>query len=104
MKPTTKSANDTMRLAFEQMQEDRETIRESYEKFSEQMTNLNDYAVNGANVNKCLELLTKQTAQLLELAKLQSTIKKHEDASLTSDDRDELYESLKEVVSLHGNK
>jgi len=105
-----KNTKDTLRLAYEQMQEDREVIKASYEKFAEQMTSLNDYAINGANVNKCLELLTKQTAQLLELAKLQNSMKRGaDDEHLTNRDADGVYNMIKsEVTELaprrNGNK
>lgn len=100
---------ETMKLAFEQMQEDREKVKDSYEKFAEQMDTLQDYAVNGANMNKCLELLTKQTAQLLELAKLQHNMRGDSD-HLTSKDAEGLYNMIgNEVTELkpksgNGNK
>jgi Tfp pilus assembly protein PilO len=95
MSKLTKTTHDTLNLAFEQMQEDRETIKDSYSKFADQMENLNDYAVNGANVNKCLELLTKQTAQLLELAKLQSSLKQADDNELSGRDFEGVYNLIK---------
>lgn len=89
-----KNAKDTLRLAFEQMQEDRKTIKDSYDKYSEQVETLADYMGTGLHLNKCLELLTKQTAQLLELAKLQGAGRKQTEESLSPDDRNEIYGQL----------
>jgi hypothetical protein len=90
-----KNTKETLKLAYEQMLEDREVIKASYQKFADQMDTLNDYAVNGANINKCLELLTKQTAQLLELAKLQNTIKRSADDHFSGRDAEGLYSMIK---------
>lgn len=90
----SKKFDNILEQAFEQMQKDREIIMESYDKFSNQVVDAQDYAVNGQNLNKCLELLTKQTGQLLEFAKLCQNEKKAAAANLSDEEKDGLYEKL----------
>ena len=90
----SRKALETLQLAYDQMKEDREKIKASYDKFAAQIDTLNDYAVNGQNINKCLELLTKQTAQLLELAKLQSATKKDDDEGFSTQEQTEIFDTI----------
>ena len=94
-----KKIKQTLEMAYEQMQEDRATIKESYEKFSGQVNSLQDYSFNGANLNKCLELLTKQTSQFLELIKLQNTIKGKDEEDFTSKDAEGVYNMINNEVT-----
>jgi hypothetical protein len=91
-----KEIEGALELAFEQMQEDRKTIKESYDKFAAQIHTLEDYAVSGMNLNKCLELLTKQTAQLLELGKIQGAGKKKSGSKLDPDEIQETFAQFKD--------
>ncbi len=83
-----------MQEAYEQIQHDRQMMRECYDKFSEQVNNIGDYAVAGQNLNKCLELLGKQTTALLEIAKLASTRDKKEETSLSAEENEAIYEKI----------
>ncbi len=91
-----KEIEDALELAFEQMQEDRKTIKESYDKFSKEIDSIDQYAMAGMNLNKCLELLTKQTAQLLELAKIQGAGKKKSGPKLDADEIQETFAQFKD--------
>lgn len=90
-----RSTDALMDEAYQQVLEDRELIRESYDKFSEQVTSIEQYAVAGQNLNKCLELLSKQSAQLIEIAKLASAVKRQAGPSLSDEENEEIYNELK---------
>jgi hypothetical protein len=82
-------------LAYDQLQEDRQTIKDFYEKFKDQVVTTQDLAVNGSNLTKCLELMIKQTSQLIEVMKVESSKKNAEkDMSLSDDEKDQLYSQL----------
>ena len=100
MKRKRLNAEEMLEQAYDQMMEDRDAIKASYEKFSEQMETLEHYAVNGQNINKCLELMTKQTQQMLEMVKMQGGgSKKEEDMSV-----DDIYSQLKKDSTIDKDK
>ena len=88
-----KTVNETIEMVFEQLEEDRKKITASYEHFSEKITEINDYVVAGQNLNKCLELMTKQTAQLLDVAKLLEN-KKQRSNEIDEEDVAQIYGKL----------
>ncbi len=90
-----KNIEQMLDLAIEQVQKDRNLLTEAYEKFSSFIASPQDLAVNGQNVNKTLELLVKQTASLIELAKLNSADKKKKDVVFSDDEKDDLFEELR---------
>lgn len=90
-----RSTEQLMQEAYDQCKQDRVLTRNCYDKFSEQVQNIGDYAVAGQNLNKCLEILSKQSAQLLELAKLSSTVRKNEsDTTLSAEENEKIYEEI----------
>lgn len=91
-----KTSAEILELAYDQMLKDRETILASYNQFSGQVVDLQEYAVSGQNLNKCLELLTKQTAQLLELAKMRKSVIREDELSFSADDESEIYDKIDE--------
>lgn len=81
-------------LAKDQMAEDRKLIKESYEKFSSQINTANDYFQNGQNLNKCLELMIKQTSQVVELLKLENSTGKNKNKTLTAEEVEDIYKGM----------
>ena len=89
-----KTKIDYAEMAHQQLLEDRKTILEFYEKFKDQVVTLQDLAVNGPNLTKCLELMNKQTAQLIEFSKAEDKKNNTSDDTLTFEDTEELYEEI----------
>lgn len=93
-----KNTEEILQEAYGQIQEDRKKIMDSYGKFYEQADSFDKYAMIGMHLNKCLELLTKQTSQLLDLAKMQQTGDKKKDKGLSEEDQHAIYSSLEDRV------
>jgi hypothetical protein len=77
---------DVLKMLEDQLQEDREKILEAYESLRSHMKNAQDFAISGQTLAKFAELLTKQTAQVLEIYKTQKKNEKPEDETLTAED------------------
>ncbi len=86
--------DDLLAEAYSQIQDDRKKICDSYDKYSAQINNLGDYAVNGQNLNKCLELMMKQTGQLVELCKMQDSRKSKTIELEDDDEKDTVYKAI----------
>ena len=97
----SKEKIDYTEEAHQQLIEDRKTILEFYQRFKDQVVTLQDLAVNGPNMTKCLELMSKQTAQLIEFTKIES--KKNSDDTFSVEDEEEVYREI-EAAQKDGNR
>jgi len=77
-----------------QARKDRDCAIESYEDLRSKMDTLQDYAINGQNLAKFLELMGKTTSQLVDLYKV---VNKKEDnrvenINFSDEELDKIYE------------
>lgn len=75
---------------LKQLDEDRKTILDLYTDLKSQVTEKNDYALHGLTLTKVLEVLTKQTNQMIDLVKVEERSESTSD-SLTEDQVEEVY-------------
>lgn len=91
------SVNDLSKLLDmidKQWREDRDAITTSYESLRGMITNPQDFAMNGMNLTKILEIMTKQTGQLVDLVKIIYKEEK-EPNSLDGRDVENIFDEIK---------
>lgn len=79
-----------------QLDEDRSNLMDAYKDLRQIMITPQDYSINGMNLTKLLELLTKQTAQLLEVSKLNEKNNNKEDEKISNKDQEEIFAAIEQ--------
>jgi len=83
-------------VAWEQLNEDREAIKDLYDHLKRQIVTREEYAINGQNLAKFAELMIKQTGQVVDLLKVMNADKSKDEGGLTADDIQKIHDQLKE--------
>ncbi len=81
-----------------QLDQDRATILEVYTELKKQVVDKNDYALHGLTLAKFLEILTKQTNQVLDLLKSEEKNKGADQGTLTEDLVESVYEASQKKI------
>jgi hypothetical protein len=96
MKNKNNLTEEQVNELFEQTwHKDRSTIQSALDKLKEQMTEKEDWAINGITYTKLIELLTKQTAQILEFYKIVKKDPKEESSKINEEDMEKIYDEIK---------
>ena len=84
-----------------QLQEDREKVTKLYDDLKLLVSTKEEYAVNGLVLSKIMEIQIKQTAQLIELARInQSKDKDKQEDTLSPEDKEKLFEDIKDLKKI----
>jgi len=81
---------------IEQLDQDRSLILEAYNELKRQVSDKNDYALHGLTMTKFLEILTKQTNQVLDLLKSEEKNQPGNVGELSDDQIEDLYKASQE--------
>ena len=79
---------------WSQLQEDRELALHAYNDLKSQTTTKEDYAIQGLVLSKLAELCLKQTAQLIEVVKINQKEVTKNDVSLGDDDKKDIFKEI----------
>ena len=79
---------------WRQVTEDRERIIDLYDSLKKQDNSAEEFAINGQTLSKYAEVMIKQTAQLIEIIRINQKEIQKEDIELNEEDRKDLYKEI----------
>lgn len=79
---------------WRQINEDRNKIVDLYDSLKRQVNTAEDFAINGQTLSKFAEIMVKQTAQLIEIIKINQKEIKKENFDLDLEDKKDLFKQI----------
>ena len=94
-KDTDETIAEIHDLIWDQFKEDRESIKTVYDEIKLAANNVERLVVLGDSLTKAAELMTKQTAQVIELLKIVEKKKeKQDDEGLSKEEIEAIYKNI----------
>lgn len=94
-KENKKTMLDLQDLIWRQMREDRDATKQSYEDLKKLVTNVQDYAINGLTLSKLIELMGKQTSQIIEFYKILDKNQEENPSDFSDEELEKIYDEIK---------
>lgn len=81
-------------LLWRQLQQDRELVLTAYNDLKSQTVTREDYTIQGLVLSKLAELCIKQTAQIVDIVRINQKETVKEEVELDNEDKKELYKEI----------